>query len=208
MTQKAQETLSAMPTQVEDIRFLTANFHKMQGLRWVPIGVWLALKGLEYYGVLDWEALIGANMFTPMLIVILVMVAYGFIGLHYESTYGEVIPPKDKGFKKWIVPLFYLLILAQIVVTGIYNLPIDLPLIYAGGYILHKSLTGVRNYGLTVLSGALFYLATAPLWTSSMPPMAPVFVACGVSLVLSGIYLHVKFLRSFRTIRQNMAGHV
>lgn len=93
------------------IRFVTANSHQLQGLRLVPIGLFLVFFGLFTSGSLDWLPLAIGVAPTSARARLLTWIGLGFwlmIALalaapaYYRQRYGSVDPSDRRWRNRWI----------------------------------------------------------------------------------------------------------
>ena len=196
----------AMATDARDIRFLTSNFILLQGLRWVPFGLFMILEGLSAYDWALWESTTGGrlgNGFNKWILIVLIAM---FVGVHwyYQLHFGHVVekPAGKKGALKnaGFVILFVLAIYIQIAFSlKVYSIALVL-----GIMMIIPSLQLGRLYGPAFAGAVMVLYSFWPQFSAAPPPLYQFYLICVMLYVVSGIYTHFQFAKRFKLVRQSI----
>jgi hypothetical protein len=190
------------------VRLVTSHFHVMQGLRMVPIGVFLIAQSAGWLGrqgdcTLTLPSLIGA------------IVLYVFIGVYYRRSFGQVERPPQARQREWLYGLASLLVFYALVwVDSVLNLPVSLVgLLLAGGLLGAYLRTGLgfrKHYAVSAALLALVSLLPAlgllPRFSLFGPDSTPLTITLGAIVVLSGVFDHLLLVRTLKPLPEETRG--
>ena len=183
--------------QHERLRFVTANFYQLQGLRLIPLGIFLILMGLDTHEKLRWLSPIGnSRLMLPTFVAMILGMAAATA--YYRRHYGDVAQ-NGRGKRNSLIALA---ILVFIVLTNFVDKPFDLP-VWTGALFLCGCLVAtVRADGW--IRG--HYLLPAAAWfVLGFPKVLPVpiswvgvivFGVAGLTLIVCGIGDHLLITRT------------
>lgn len=198
----------AMSNKVEDIRYLTAHINELQGLRYLPFGIFLLSEGLASYSWAPWGSWVAStlNAFNFVIIFCLV-VLYGFIRMYYESSFGEVIPLR-KSWKQILTLLgFHILVILGIVLDGHHLYPVSFTWMVIGLFIISMNIKDKPIWGMVMLGIVIILFSISSTW-GVMLLLSPAFnMICGFIIISTGIYQHFKLISDLKTIQQSLAAH-
>ncbi len=203
-----ESDLIAMSNNIEDIRYLTAHLNELQGLRYLPFGLFLLSEGLSTYTWAPWGSWVGStlNVFNFVIIFCLV-VLYGFIRMYYESSFGEVIPLRASWKRILVILGFHILLILGIVLDGNHLYPFSFTWMVIGLFIISMNIKGKPIWGMIILGIFIILFSISSTW-GAMLLLSPVFhVICGFIIISTGIYQHFKLIADLDTIQQSLAAH-
>jgi hypothetical protein len=174
----------------EKLEATAARFPYLQGLLYVPIGVWFIITGLTQLGSPEtaWITLVAAA---------LAVAGYFVIARYYKATYGKVTPPKSRQVRDLVATFGgVVLIIVGASLDNILDLPISG---YAAAFALVMLLYTKHTVGLSihhiVIWGGLCVAALLPIWSADDIPVA--LLAMGAATMVAGIFDHLLLVRTY-----------
>jgi hypothetical protein len=189
------------------IRFVTANYHQLQGLRLVPLGLFLAL-----WAVLDLLGVFGHARFPaglPAKLLTRVGAAYNLglllalvAPLYYRYRYGSVDPLDRRSRNRWITAaVIAFFVLGRVDRSLEWPVSLQLLLVSVSLFVTVWHDGRVRAH---YLPPAILWLGASFLPTVNAPPSAleiTLFGLGGLTLIACGIGDHLLLTRTLATPR-------
>ena len=196
-----------MSNNFEDIRYLTAHLKELQGLRYLPFGIFLLSEGLSSYAWAPWGSWIGNINVLNTVIIICLVILYGFIRMYYESSFGEVIPLKMSRRQLLILLSAHILVILGIVVDGKQLYPVSFTWMIIGLFIIYMGMKDKPIWGIAILGIIILLFSISSSWGVELL-LSPAFhLISGFIIISTGIYQHFKLISDFDTIQQNLAAN-
>jgi hypothetical protein len=199
-----------MPENLEQIRFITANYSRLQGLRAVPVGVFIGLAGI-------WASLSAGDLSAPLVLLLVTALAYLGVERYYARYYGKVVPTRQERTREIIIAVFFgVLAFASFVFDTSETLPISsMGLVFALGMLVDfgqamSKRNKLEQYPEAVASALFIAIASLlPLtglhwWklfgmsTSSNGML----VLLGTLLILAGLAGHFRFTNALKKLEE------
>jgi hypothetical protein len=195
-----------METDLTRLRFIAANYCRLQGLRAVPVGAYLLLITL-------WAAFRPGDLSLTLPVTLLCALAYWIIDRYYTKSFGKVSHGIKSGLIEAAVSIgFGLLTLLAFVAETSLKLPFSpVGLAIAGAlltdYLLASRSAGaktLRYYPENVVSAAIIFLMSLlPLsgweWWLAFgirSSLLALLIFIGMIMIASGALGHFRFIRS------------
>ena len=205
-----------MSEKLAKIRFITANYSWLQGLRMVPVGIFIGLAGV-------WVSIPAGqdgDLVPPFFMMVFTVIAYVYIHRYYTRTFGQVDPTgKERNREIFVSILMGILAFFAFLFDSAEILPISVFGLVAAAALAvdllrtvgKESLINVRE---SIIIAALIALASlVPLagffWWELFglnSSTAGVMVLMGVLMIVIGIVGHLRFTRLLAEVRE--AGNV
>lgn len=201
-----------MSENLAQIRYLAANYSRLQGLRGVPVGVLVAAAGI-------WANLPAGqdgDLVPPLVMIVITSLVYFLVDRYYVRTFGRVNPTsKERNREIFVSALMGVLaFLAFLFDTG-KILPISLVgLVFAAALFIDFS----RPFGklsfqsapeaflLPILVGAAALLpAIGIFWWQALGMqtlLTGILVLTGILMAISGIIGHLRFTRLLASVQE------
>jgi len=180
----------------QNLERAAARYPYMQGLLFVPIGLWFMLGGLAQ--------LIGDPM-APWLYVfgaVAGVAAYLRIGRYYKQNYGQVTPPRSRRIRDLVATLLAVpVIIGGAILDSALNLPLNG---YVAGYgvvmlLYSAGVIGLKTHHL-VIWGALVLAGLMPVWGATQQNDVPLGLpVMGLATIAAGIFDHRLLVRTYGT---------
>lgn len=187
------------PDELERIRSVTSNYFFWQGLRWVPLGLVIALFGLKDA---PWWPISGAwNDVFLLAAVGAVVAACPLIGRYYRRNFGRVVDDAEahqrRELSKWFV--VYPLMFASLVIDMAFKPAFFVTgPVWAGGIVAYWWSTGRGRPHYLVAALCMGALSLVQ-WQGHVEPGKQMFSVFG--LVLGAIYVVGGLLDHFALCR-------
>lgn len=193
---------------VRRVQYVTQHYNQLQGLKYVPLGVYFILLGLDEPGRFPWleESFIGRTWTVWGLVVVGVL--YWLIKQYYDERYGRVNrSPADQRREEregWVlVGLFLAAFLADVFL----GLPVSLSAFVFGGNYLYLALVRAQRFRRHyAVFGLLFAaLGLLPLFLDIRPYDIVLggnlfTLAGGVLITGIGLLDHLLLVRTFQPV--------
>jgi hypothetical protein len=205
-----------MSDNLDQIRFITANYSRLQGLRSVPVGIFISLAGI-------WSNLPAGqdgDLAAPLLMMVLGIVVYIAIDRYYARTFGQVTQTSAERTREIITAVFFgLLAFVSFIFDTSETLPIStLGLVFAAGMLMDLWRVGRHGkngqvvYPEAVTGAALITIASLlPLagfqwWQLLGMKTSPagLLLLVGMVMVLIGLFGHFRFIRSLKKLEEGI----
>lgn len=205
-----------MSDNLEQVRFITANYSRLQGLRSVPIGIFIGLAGV-------WSSLPAGqgDLGIPLIMLVLAALAYIGVDRYYARTFGKVtITNRERNNEIIVAILFGIVALAGFIFDTSGILPISTwGLVFAAGLLVDfwQSAGKLGNNGrgphpeavagaVLVAIASLLPLAGLQWWKligiQSSP--AGLLILMGLLMILMGLFGHFRFIRSLKKLEEGI----
>ena len=201
-----------MKDRYHQIRYMTANYSRLQGLRTVPIGmliIYVSIWSLYNQGPT-------ADLGTPILVAMVAALLYWIIDRYYNHAFGQVVPSSGKRTGEFIVSVILgALALLAFVVDTARVLPISvLGLVFAVCFLEYLWRTDRSEWKKVVLffpeniAGAalLTIVSILPLFGISVWEaigiqwqLVGVFMTVGIVIIMTGIWGHIRMTHALST---------
>jgi predicted esterase len=178
---------------------LTARYPYLQGLLFVPIGLWLMLSS----SVRAWWPWRTELLLIPAALV--AAWAYLRIKRYYDESFGRVGPPRSAQIRDlaWTLVALALLAIALQVDTN-NRVPVSLFGFSFGAVMLvyWRFALGLRPHHVAVVA-ALWVVSAVPLWSDLQPNdmFSIIGFSQGAALVITGLFDHADLVRSLSSLR-------
>ncbi len=193
---------------VEHVRELSQRYPYLQGLKLVPVGLWIA--GIGVVTAPRWSpAGSGANpvvFIVAAVLAVLLSVAGVAISRYYESRFGKVTMSEDRNRKDLVVnSVFVVLLLAATVL----DLSLELEVSLFGFVFVLLSLAywryavGVRPYHW-IVAAATTVVAVSPAlgWTEPGDDILMwMLITIGAGYVITGVLDHAHLVGRLKELR-------
>ncbi len=197
---------------LKQLLFVTRNFHYLQGLRTVPIGLFLVAQSAGWFGP-------QGNCTWSLPAFVAVFGLYWLIGKYYDRAFGRVVRAREERQREG---MFSLVILAaffgSIWLDAALNWPVSVVgMMLAAGFLgtyvisarsgghdfrLHYVALAALMAGVSVLPA----LRLAPRYQLFGPTSAPLLIALGLIITVGGLLDHVLLSRSLRPLPEESHG--
>ena len=185
------------------VRFVTANYHQLQGLRFVPLGLFIFAWGLlDFSGLLHPVEAVVSSEPTRLLTRIglgfwLALLLSLAAPLYYRLRYGSVAP-LDRGRRNgWITAaMIGFLVLARLDASLQWPISLRALLVAAALFVTVWNDGAVRFHYLMPASVWLAASVMPTLAVSASDQRGVMFVLGGITLVVCGIGDHLLLTRS------------
>lgn len=176
------------------LRSVTQKYPYLQGLLFVPIGLWIMLSS----SLPTWWPWRNELLLWPA--TALAVVAYLGIKRYYEQNFGRVVISRSQSLRDGVWTL------ASVVALGaglLIDSRLDFPVNAFGAafalvmLVYWKYVVGLRPHHLILVAG-LLVISLLPLWSSvdAGSEITIVGVAQGAAMVVSGLFDHAHLVRS------------
>ena len=195
---------------MENIRFITANFTQLKGLQMVIIGLYLI-------GITLWADKNQGDLSFPILLSAIVIILWFLLERHYRNQYGKVIRTAESRKLEIIISLIFMVFgVGAFILDTSEIIPISfLGLTFAiATFIDYLRMTirwreGYFNF-LPWFSLALVIISLLPLfgldqlWQSVgfKSPLTGVMTFVGILVLISGLLSHHYLVRSMPAVDQ------
>lgn len=179
------------------IEWVTANHRYLQGLRWLPWGLWVLALGAVPLGGLDY------GYWLPVPTAVIPWLLWRRLGAYYDRAFGHVdtglsLPPADKRRWIWILGATVLCIAAGILVERVIIEPV---LVFMAASLLSLSVSSrppgqrfsIRYAALGIL---LAVSSTFPLFGVAVDAL----ILVGLATVSIGILDHLTLVRTLERL--------
>jgi hypothetical protein len=180
---------------LQQIRYVTQNYNNLQGLRLLPIGLWLLIEGL-----------FTAECAIPTLLIALVLT--WLIGVYYKRQFGQVHAMNSPSWKSCLIAVLVLAALAAATAADYYlGLPVNLlGLTMAFGLFwvwlqpayrprLHYLVVAILVAALSLLQ--LFGISSGH---ATQPSMLAGSIGILMVLLVGGLFDHLLLVRAFKAL--------
>lgn len=205
-----------MSENLSRIRFFTLNYSHLQGLRALPVGilaVYVSVWARDNHGP-------GVNLTWPILVTIGAVLSYGLIDRYYHLIYGRVRQTPQRRAREFAAALvFAILALIAFWLDNSFALPFSaFGLVFAGALFLDFWMaTGpVRDRAFSIYpenaiaAMVILIISLVPAigldWWNFFgleSQLLSVFLVIGISIILSGLWGHIRMLRSLPLMEVN-----
>lgn len=201
-----------MKDRYHQIRYMTANYTRLQGLRTLPIGlliIYVSIWSLYNQGPT-------ADLGTPILVAMVAALFYWITDRYYNHAFGQVVPSSGKRKGEFIASMILgaLALLAFVLDTArILSISV-LGLVFAVCFLEYLWRTDRSEWKqvvfifpeniaaavlLTVVSilpifGISVWEAIGIRW-----PLVGVFMTVGIVIIMTGIWGHIRMTRTLST---------
>lgn len=197
-----------MQNHYTQIRFIAANYSRLQGLRAIPVGilsVFVSIWALYNHGS-------SAHLSEPILVAFLTALLYWLTDRYYNRVYGQVKPASRQRRSEFVASVaFGMLGLLAFILDTTRLLPIStLGLVLAASFFEYVWRANRSEWGkiLTlfpeniIAAILIIIISLLPLlgisWWNSLgirSQVVGVFMIFGVIIILTGIWGHIRLLR-------------
>jgi hypothetical protein len=200
---------SRMTTQLATVHYVTSHFQVLQGLRIVPVALYLLIGGLGSLEWTPWLDFISGMPKSGLIPLAVTVLLYGFISMYYRRRFGKVVRVQGAKKQVWILVAVAVAFPIGVFINAAFELPVDAVMILMAAVCLYAGLDGSRRYGHLLLSALFVFWAIHPLLFDSLEnfPFTVMTVTFGVGFLLIGIYDHLILVRALRTTRQWQEQH-
>lgn len=188
----------------QKIRFVTANYAQLQGLRLIPIGLFLVLTAFDVLGVFDRQGLSAADRAQALtrmgLLAWLAIGAALAAPLYYRYRYGAVEGFDRRRRDRWITAaVFGFFVLSRVDRNLDWPVSLSLMLVSVSLFVTALNEHWVRPYYPVV--AAMWLLAACWPMLGGSPPGARLALCGlgGLTLVVIGIGDHLLLSRTLAT---------
>lgn len=188
------------------VQYVTQNYNQLQGLKFVPLGIYFILLGLDNAGYFPWleQTIIGRTW--TLWGLLLVGGLYWLISQYYSNRFGKVRRAwEDQQREEREGRIFIVLFLAAVIGDLLLRLPVGLAIIVFGGYLMYLARVRTQRYRwYYIVAGLLFIgIGFLPLFFNLSSENVFVasdvfFVAGGAAIVLTSILDHILLVRTFQ----------
>ncbi len=199
-------------TDMLKIRQLAAHYRGLQGLRMLPVSLWILafgavnpIMGLPQ-GRLDYQCL----LLVPGLAVVFVLTA--LVGNYYDRTFGWVkkLPPRNRLLEVLGVAAFLGITYIGIMIDGMRRLPISVVgLIFAATYLIGWWMMDRLPIHYVVTAAILVVLSLLPL--TGLPANGHWFdllggsistIILGITMIVNSLLGHMVLVRNLENLAQ------
>lgn len=188
------------------VQRVTTNYTSLQGLKMLPLGLWLCLEAIASFGW--WPRYAHGRPLSSLLTLCAAGALWLLVGLYYTRSFGRVKPKPQR--------------LRQLLQTGIIVIVISLPWLFIAGFLDGALQSRVSILGLAVaillalgwIVGNLqeHYAVTAAIIAIiSLLPLVGIIpggqrstltIIIGVSLITCGVLDHIQLVRGLGILPQ------
>ncbi len=197
-----------MENRYSQIKFLTANYSKLQGLRAIPVGLLCIFVAV-------WDNTRQGQLDGPLVALVATLLLYWLIDIYYNRVFGQVKPtPRQRRRDAVISIVFCVAALLAFAFDTAQILPVSLlGLVFAAGLFVDwrttrsiyadKSTTFPENFIASIL---ILIVSVLPLvgisWWEGFgigSQMTGVFLVVGTIIILTGLWGHIRIARALST---------
>ncbi|PWH11732.1 MAG: hypothetical protein DDG60_16925 [Anaerolineae bacterium] len=92
-----------MSQSIEQIQYLTQNYSRLQGLRAIPVGIFVLLAGI-------WANFAAGNLGMPFVLLLITWLGYGLIDQYYARQYGKVTTLRQRRIQEFITGILFMVL--------------------------------------------------------------------------------------------------
>jgi hypothetical protein len=201
-----------MSENLEQIRYLAANYSRLQGLRSVPVGIFVALTGI-------WVALPAGqdgDLAVPLLLMLAGAVAYFLVDRYYARSFGQVYASSKNRMRETVFSLLFgLLAFGAFLLDSAEIMPINaFGLVFGIGLFLDTARPAFSwketpesfvMLGLMVIASLIPGLGLAWWqWFGIQVPLAGMLLLAGILIMATGIIGHLRLSRTLAKIQEGL----
>jgi hypothetical protein len=192
--------------------FITKNFHALQGLRIVPLGLLLVAQSAGWLGP-------QGNCTWSLLALVAAIALFWLIGKYYDRAFGRVVRTREERRREWIIAL---VVLAAIYGFAVLDSALSWPVSVAGlmlaagfltmyvfsarhwgsGFRVHYVILAALMAGVSVLPA----LRLAPRYQLFGPSSAPLLIVLGLIIIVGGLLDHVLLSQLLKPLPEKNHG--
>ena len=197
------------------VRFVTENYHNLQGLKMVPLGLWFVAAGAGDAGWWPWFFKTGRPV-SHLLGLGLAWFLSWLIGRYYKYNYGQVQPSPQTQRKGRLVTIVGLpALLIALAVDWSMKLPVSLVALLITAYFLTAYLCSSGRFRKHYVVIALLFaglglmplLLRVPLSDRIWGPGGVMFtLLLGLGLIAGGILDHLLLVRTLKPLPEASDG--
>ena len=197
-----------MENRYSQIKFLTANYSKLQGLRAIPVGILCIFVAV-------WDNTRQGQLDGPLVALVATLLLYWLIDIYYNRVFGQVKQtPQQRRRDAVISIVFCAAALLAFAFDTAQILPVSLlGLVFAAGLFVDWQTTR-SNYGEKLTTFFENFIASILILIVSILPligiswwegfgiksqMTGVFLVVGAIIILTGLWGHVRISRALST---------
>ncbi len=187
---------------LEQICDLSANYSDRQGLRVVPMALFLMAQSLPAPYAMP-SSLFGID--TILLTVIIGVGGYLIVGRYYEHRFGKVEAIPYDGLSSWaLIALLMMRFLFSIVIDLIGHPPVFISGLAIAASLIVTAWPSRRIRGHYMNAGLVLALVSlTPLIGETLKDVGRMYAfVFGVMLLLAGVRDHIEFMRLFPPMEQ------
>ncbi|HEY3056659.1 MAG TPA: hypothetical protein VGK31_12080 [Thermoanaerobaculia bacterium] len=187
---------------LEQIRDLSANYSDRQGLRVVPMALFLMVQSLPAPYVMP-SSVFGID--TILLTVIIGLGGYFMVGRYYEHRFGKVEPMPDDGLSAFVfIGLLVIFFPFGILVDLLLHPPVFMSGLVIAGLLMFTAWPARHVRGQYMGAGVMLALVSLErLWGESLTNVGRTYgFVFGALLLLAGVRDHMEFVRLFPPMEQ------
>lgn len=205
-----------MKDHYSQIKFLAANYSKLQGLRVVPIGLLCLFVAI-------WDNTRQGQLDGPLTALLVTILLYWLIDRYYNRVFGQVKQTSSQRRRETITSIVFgiLAILAFALDTAEIIPVCALGIIFAAALLMDWwAARSVRSEALTtfpenfVTSILILIVSILPLfgitWWEGLginSQVTGVFMIVGTVIILTGIWGHIRIMRELSTVEAKSDEH-
>ena len=201
-----------MSENLAQIRYLAANYSRLQGLRGVPVGAFVVAAGIWVNLPVGQDGDLGA----PLVMIVIASLAYFLVDRYYSRTFGQVNPTgKERNREIFVSVLMGALAFLAFLFDTAKILPVSVfGLVFAAALFVDFS----RPFGkLSFQSTPEAFLAPILVGLAALLPALGIFwwqalgmqtsqagmlILIGVLMTISGMIGHLRFTRLLAGVQE------
>ncbi len=193
---------------IQRVRYLTENYGRLQGLRAVPIGLFVLFAAV-------WSNFWSGELGLSFVILVLATVGYIIIDRYYAAGFGKVTPTRSQRIREAAIGILFMVLgLVSFALDSAKILPIDsLGLVFAAGILADFSQVmspsnELRKHPEAIASAAVIaVISLLPLtgwaWWKGLGMHASingVLLIAGLMLIATGLVSHFRLRNVLQTL--------
>lgn len=196
--------MTSFTARLEKIRKITRFYDKLQGLKMIPVAIYLF--GIALYRSELWHWFTIWNPVSTFGLLVLCVAGYVAIDKYYKRNFGRVISSSSEHFTEWLLPgLLVVLLIASGYIEFYAALPLSLSCLVLSVllFYFYREDRSLRFHYL-IWSAIIFLMGILPLFGFYSPsqvylmgPDAQIsLVVLGVILLTAGLIDHSKLVQT------------
>ena len=182
---------------LERVKYVTKNYRTLQGLRQVPIGIFLLAVAISNSGIWPWYTV--WKPVSDLCVLALMLVGHALVGVYYKKNFGQVQPVTRSERDTRIGIVFVLTLVVAFVLDVVFWPPVSvIGLTLAAGLFGGWWKDGKLKVHYVPAAGVLAVVSLLPLMSTITPEQlfgVGIPLSLGVVTIFIGVGDHLVLKR-------------